>query len=64
MANKFKVGDVIKLKTGGHSMTITGNATTHTQQGNIAIPDRYECFWFDGKKHQKAVFREDMIVMV
>jgi uncharacterized protein YodC (DUF2158 family) len=61
MANKFKTGDVIRLKSGSHTMTIKGHAIKHTPQGNILIADRYECFWFDGVKPQQAIFREDSI---
>ena len=61
MANKFKAGDIVKLKTGSHSMTVKGNATKSSQQGSISIPDKYECMWSDGKKTQTTVFREDII---
>lgn len=61
MANKFKAGDIVKLKTGSHSMTVKGNATTFSHHEIISIPDKYECMWSDGKKTQTAVFREDIL---
>ncbi len=61
MANKFKAGDIVKLKSGSRTMTVSGNASTHTSQGNVPIADKYECFWVDGIKPQKAVFQKDMI---
>lgn len=64
MANKFKAGDIVKLKTGSHSMTIKGNAIKLSEQRTISIPDKYECMWSDGKKTQTAVFREDIIQLV
>lgn len=64
MANKFKAGDIVTLKSGSHAMTVKANATKHTPVGNTPIPDRYECFWFDGVKPQKAVFQEDAIKLV
>jgi len=64
MANKFKVGDTVKLTTGSHSMTVKGNATRLLQQVPISIPDRYECTWSDGKKTQIAVFREDVLQLI
>ncbi|HXL58520.1 MAG TPA: DUF2158 domain-containing protein [Chitinophagaceae bacterium] len=64
MANKFKAGDIVQLKSGSHGMTIKGHATTHTPEGNIPIADKYECSWFDGVKPQKAVFKEDTIKLV
>ena len=64
MANKFKSGDIVKLKSGSHSMTVKANAIKHAPDGNVPIPDKYECFWFDGSKPQKAVFQEDAIKLV
>jgi uncharacterized protein YodC (DUF2158 family) len=61
MANKFKAGDAVKLKTGSPTMTIKGNATKSSGQGTILIPDKYECRWTDGQKVQTAVFREDIL---
>lgn len=64
MANKFKAGDIVKLKIGSPSMTVKGNATTHSEHVAVLIPDKYECMWSDGKKTQTAVFREDAIQLV
>jgi uncharacterized protein YodC (DUF2158 family) len=61
MANKFKTGDVITLKTGSHTMTVKGNAFKRSAGINESIPDRYECVWYDGKKQQTAVFQEDLL---
>ncbi len=64
MANKFKAGDIVKLKTGSHSMTVKGNAIKASEQGTVSIPDKYECMWSDGKKTQTAVFREDILQLI
>ncbi|MEP7318188.1 MAG: DUF2158 domain-containing protein [Panacibacter sp.] len=64
MANKFNTGDKVSLKTGGPVMTIKGHAATHTSNGNIAIIDKYECTWYDGKKTQQAVFIEDILKLM
>ena len=64
MASKFKAGDLVKLKTGSHSMKIKCNATRLFEQVLISIPDRYECMWSDGKKTQTAVFREDVLQLI
>ncbi|HWB27661.1 MAG TPA: DUF2158 domain-containing protein [Chitinophagaceae bacterium] len=61
MANKFKEGDIIRLISGGRTMTVNGHAVKHTASGDIPIADRYECFWMDGIKVQKAVFREEIL---
>ena len=64
MANKFKVGDLVKRKTGSHSMKIKCNATRLFEQVPVSIPDKYECMWSDGKKMQTAVFREDVLQLI
>lgn len=64
MANKFKAGDRVSLKTGSAIMTIKGNAVMHNIPGNIAIKDKYECVWYDGMKTQQAVFIEDILQLV
>ena len=64
MANKFKVGDIVKLKIGSHPMTVKGNATRLFEKAAISIPDKYECMWSDGKKSQIAVFREDALQLI
>lgn len=64
MANKFNPGDKVVLKTGSPLMTIKGHAANHTSNGNVAIMDKYECVWSDGKKVQQAVFIEDILKLV
>ena len=64
MANKFKAGDTVKLKTGSHTMTVKGNATKLSEQKSVSIPDKYECMWSDGHKIQKAVFPEEILQLV
>lgn len=64
MANKFKTGDIVKLKKGSPSMTVKGNATKPATIGNVQIADKYECAWFDGVKSQRAIFPEDAIELV
>lgn len=49
MSDALKAGDVVMLRSGGPSMTIT------------AVGDRYGtesawCSWFDGKKEASGVF--------
>ena len=46
MANEFKVGDVVKLKSGGPEMTIEG----------IVYDENVTCSWFDGCKLRSGSF--------
>jgi uncharacterized protein YodC (DUF2158 family) len=53
---KFKVGDIVKLKSGGPEMTVE-KPFTHD---GIA----YRCQWFAGKKMESGIFPEDSLEIV
>ena len=46
MEPKFKVGDVVQLKSGGQYMTIVSLETTNSN-GNTLFHGKYYCSWFD-----------------
>ncbi|MEZ7276977.1 YodC family protein [Pseudoalteromonas sp. 68 DY56-GL68] len=54
--NKYKIGDIVKLKSGGPEMTVQ------------ILPDHrslyYKCQWFAGKKLESGVFQEDSLEAV
>ena len=50
MANKFKSGDAVQLKSGGPKMTISKNSH---------ITGSYDCKWFAGSKLNVGTFAED-----
>jgi uncharacterized protein YodC (DUF2158 family) len=55
MANGFKLGDIVKLKSGGPEMTVR------------ALPDQYQgygCQWFAGKKLEQGFFPKESLVLV
>ena len=59
MAQQFKAGDTVKLKSGGPVMTVVeyGSFT----MGSV---DGYKCRWFDEKnKLTEGVFSEDELEM-
>jgi uncharacterized protein YodC (DUF2158 family) len=53
MANKFVIGNIVKLKSGGPGMTVR------------TVPDMakgyYDCQWFAGKKLESGRFPEDSL---
>jgi uncharacterized protein YodC (DUF2158 family) len=49
MADDFKAGDVVQLKSGGPEMTI--NYIQDTVDGKQAV-----CIWFEGKKQSVGYF--------
>ena len=54
MATKFKVGDVVRLKSGGPEMTVHGESQRYD--------DACETIWFDEKKvKQYGDFKDDSI---
>jgi uncharacterized protein YodC (DUF2158 family) len=55
MAGKWKVGDMVQLKTGGPEMTVAG--------ADAKDPDKVACDWFDSKGTAKSKsFHEDQLV--
>ena len=54
--NKYKIGDIVKLKSGGPEMTVQ------------ILPDNrhsnYRCQWFAGKKLESGIFQEDSLEAV
>ncbi|WP_081057260.1 YodC family protein [Burkholderia cepacia] len=57
MALKFKIGDIVQLKSGGPEMTVQSlpSATTTTS---------YRCQWFAGKKLESGPFPEESLMPV
>lgn len=49
MANEYKPGDIVQLKSGGPSMTVS----TVTKDG-----EAYWCEWFKGASKERAMFEE------
>lgn len=58
--NKFNVGDMVKLKSGGPEMTIR-IVRTNTQEFFIGT---YTCQWFAGKKLDEGTFPEESLIPV
>ncbi|GLS42925.1 YodC family protein [Methylobacterium brachythecii] len=50
MANNFKVGELVQLKSGGPKMTV-----------NALYNNYVECAWFTGSKANKANFQPDSL---
>ncbi|MCV0440477.1 MAG: YodC family protein [Hydrogenophaga sp.] len=51
----YKVGDVVKLKSGGPDMTVKRIIPSSTQS------DSYECQWFAGKGLQNGIFAQESL---
>jgi uncharacterized protein YodC (DUF2158 family) len=51
MPHGFEVGQVVRLKSGGPKMTVSGIADY-----GYAGHDQALCVWFEGIKRQEAVF--------
>ena len=54
--NGFKIGDIVKLKSGGPEMTV--------QQVPTDMSIYYKCQWFAGKKLESGVFPEGSLESV
>jgi uncharacterized protein YodC (DUF2158 family) len=54
--NKFNVGDIVKIKSGGPDMTVQTIPTERTSN--------YRCQWFAGKKLEFGLFPEGSLELV
>lgn len=55
---KFKVGDLVVLKSGGPSMTVQDAIRTLREKEFTGL---YSCQWFAGKKLDNGKFPEDSL---
>jgi len=55
MSNSYKIGQVVKLKSGGPEMTV---------RGYFDHQSGYQCQWFAGKKLEQGYFPEDSLELV
>ncbi|RQV96945.1 DUF2158 domain-containing protein [bacterium] len=54
--SEFKVGDIVRLKSGGPDMTI--------ESTNSLYSGDYDCQWFAGKKLETGSFKEETLIAV
>lgn len=52
MADKFKIGDIVQLKSGGPKMTVT-----------TVLDEVVRTAWFAGSKNEEGAFPFDAIVI-
>jgi uncharacterized protein YodC (DUF2158 family) len=45
----FKVGDVVRLKSGGPPMTVTSIESEESEAGHVVF-----CIWFNAKANEKS----------
>jgi len=56
VANKYELGDIVKLNSGGPDMSVK----------TVPLEARvwYRCDWFAGKKLESGEFREEQLILV
>ena len=57
MAEKFKIGDIVQLKSGGPAMTVTA------VEGEGMIGEGVNTTWFAGRKRETGHFPLDALVI-
>jgi len=61
MEQKFKIGDVVVLKSGGPRMTISDDKTGVNFQGPRFWNGRYDCQWFENDTIQTSRFKQEAL---
>lgn len=61
MANKFKQGDVVVMKSGGPPMTVDKVPGDKRYETSSDILKEYHCEWFKGAVSQKGFFGEHLL---
>lgn len=67
MANDFKTGDIVQLKSGGPKMVVAKSTTEKTLEiPEIELDPRgsVRCQWFSGSKLQEGWFDPESLVKV
>ena len=60
MANKFKHGDIVVMKSGGPPMTVNKVPGDGRDYGSGKY-EEYHCEWFKGATAQKGMFGEHLL---
>jgi uncharacterized protein YodC (DUF2158 family) len=61
-ASKFKTGDIVKLKSGGPTMTV-GAPVPFGLKGD-SNPNLAQCFWFHGTEIKSKTFPVEALELV
>lgn len=56
MDNKFSVGDLVQLKSGGPAMTVS-----EVIKRDSHPKEKYRCIWFKGASNEFGVFEEEVL---
>lgn len=61
MANKFKHGDIVVMKSGGPPMTVDKVPGDRRNNYGHETMDEYRCEWFKGATSQHGTFGEHLL---
>lgn len=61
VANAFKKGDVVVMKSGGPPMTVDKVPGDVISTYNSSVYDEYRCEWFKGATAQNGTFGEHLL---
>jgi uncharacterized protein YodC (DUF2158 family) len=60
MADLFKKGDVVRLRSGGPAMTVSHTPEDTDEHGERLFA-KYHCVWFIEETRQTAAFEEHLL---
>lgn len=61
LANKFKKGDIVVMKSGGPPMTVDSVPGDFAYEGADRPMKEYHCEWFKGATDQRGKFGEHLL---
>jgi uncharacterized protein YodC (DUF2158 family) len=64
MEQKFKIGDLVVLKTGSPLMTIINDKLGDDPGRGYYFDGTYRCDWFDETNEYREIFSQDVLKLV
>jgi uncharacterized protein YodC (DUF2158 family) len=63
MEQKFKIGDVVVLKTGSPRMTLINDKLGDDPELGFVFDGTYRCAWFNETKVFREIFPQDALML-
>ena len=61
VTEKFKIGDIVVLKSGGPKMTVASKFLIQSPAGEKTFEGFYKCTWFNNGEMKEGKFHQDAL---